>query len=48
MKSSFAAVKDQHYPKAADVPKPGPVFIHLKNARFFNTPGNPIPGNKGV
>jgi len=25
-----------------------PVFIHLKDARFFNTNGNPIPGNRGV
>ena len=27
---------------------PPPTFIHLKNARFFNTSGNPIPGNRGV
>lgn len=25
-----------------------PQFIHLKNARFFNTAGRPIPGNCGV
>ena len=23
-------------------------FIHLKDARFFNTSGNPIPGNRGL
>ncbi|WP_062266908.1 gas vesicle accessory protein GvpU [Endozoicomonas arenosclerae] len=23
-------------------------FIHLKNTRFFNTNGQPIPGNRGV
>lgn len=28
--------------------RPPPQFIHLKNARFFNTAGNPIPGNRGV
>ena len=25
-----------------------PQFIHLKNARFFHTSGNPIPSNRGV
>lgn len=50
LKESFAALRDQHYPKVAaeNSPKPGPTFIHLKNARFFNTAGNPIPGNRGV
>jgi hypothetical protein len=28
--------------------RPAPQFIHLKNARFFNTSGNPIPTNRGV
>jgi hypothetical protein len=23
-------------------------FIHLREARFFNTSGNPIPGNRGI
>jgi hypothetical protein len=27
---------------------PPPQYIHLKNARFFNTVGDPIPANKGV
>ena len=27
---------------------PLPAYIHLKQARFFNTAGNPIPGNRGV
>ena len=25
-----------------------PSFIHLKNARFFSTSGNPVPTNRGV
>ncbi len=25
-----------------------PQYVHLKNARFFNTTGNTIPGNKGM
>lgn len=25
-----------------------PSYIHLKDARFFSTTGNPIPGNRGV
>jgi hypothetical protein len=46
---SFAALRDQHYPKVTDKgSKPGPAFIHMKNARFFNTSGHPIPGNEGV
>lgn len=31
-----------------DEDQPAPQYIHLKNARFFNTAGNPIPGNRGV
>ena len=27
---------------------PPPSYIHLKEAKFFNTNGNPIPGNRGV
>ena len=27
---------------------PSPSYIHLKDAKFFNTNGNPIPGNRGV
>lgn len=25
-----------------------PSYVHIKGARFFNTNGNPIPGNRGV
>ncbi len=25
-----------------------PQYVHLKNARFFNTTGNTIPGNRGM
>jgi hypothetical protein len=34
------------YKAKADVPDPA--FIHLVNARFFNTSGQPIPANRGV
>jgi hypothetical protein len=27
---------------------PVPAYVHLMEARFFNTAGNPIPGNRGV
>jgi hypothetical protein len=32
----------------ADLRHPAPVYIHLKQARFFNTSGDPIPRNRGV
>jgi hypothetical protein len=31
-----------------DADGPLPTYIHLKQARFFNTSGMPIPANKGV
>lgn len=48
IKESFASIG---YPNISDkdenkVSSPG--FIHLKDAKFFNTNGNPIPENKGV
>lgn len=46
-KRSFAQF-GKIYEKAGDEKVPDPQYIHLKNARFFNTSGNPIPGNKGV
>jgi hypothetical protein len=33
---------------AADQPLPSPAYVHLKEARFFNTAGNPIPANHGI
>jgi len=32
----------------ADQPVQSPTYVHLKEARFFNTAGNPIPANRGV
>ena len=32
----------------ADQPPQSPAYIHMKEARFFNTAGNPIPANRGV
>jgi hypothetical protein len=54
LKESFAALRDRYYPTEgssddrAKIGPFGPSFIHLKNARFFNTAGNPIPANGGV
>ena len=47
VRSSFAKFGDIYKKEDGDEPPP-PQYIHLKNARFFNTSGNPIPGNKGV
>lgn len=46
IKSSFAKYGDIYEGNISD--QPPPQYIHLKNARFFHTTGNPIPGNKGV
>jgi hypothetical protein len=35
-------------PKDDGLDHPAPLFVHMKDARFFSTAGNPIPGNKGV
>jgi hypothetical protein len=34
--------------KAAGQPLEPPAYVHLREARFFSTAGNPIPGNRGV
>ncbi|BBI98466.1 gas vesicle protein [Ferrigenium kumadai] len=47
VRGSFAKY-GEIYKKEGDDAPPLPQYIHLKNARFFNTSGNPIPGNKGV
>jgi hypothetical protein len=50
LKETFAALRDRHYPKNEDeaTPKPGPTFVHMKDARFYNNGGLPIPSNGGV
>lgn len=47
IKSSFAQY-GEIYEKKDGEEIPPPQYIHLKDTRFFNTSGNPIPGNKGV
>lgn len=47
IKNSFAKY-GEIYKKEEGEEIPPPQYIHLKNTRFFNTAGNPIPGNKGV
>ena len=49
IKDSFSSYGEIYYqPKEGESDLPPPQFVHLKNARFFNTAGNPIPGNRGV
>jgi hypothetical protein len=49
IKESFRAYGEIYgQPKDGEPDRPAPQFVHLKDARFFNTAGNPIPGNKGV
>jgi hypothetical protein len=36
------------YGRMPSAPNQLPVYIHMQDARFFNTNGNPIPGNRGV
>ncbi|MGP9499720.1 gas vesicle accessory protein GvpU [Halomonas sp. 86] len=47
VRDSFAKYGEIYKKEGDDAPPP-PQYIHLKNARFFNTSGHPIPGNKGV
>jgi hypothetical protein len=39
---------DAAQPDTADPPPDSPTYIHMKDARFFNTAGSPIPANRGV
>jgi len=49
IKESFSSYGNLYSKDAeAEGDLPPPQYIHLKNARFFNTAGNPIPGNRGV
>jgi hypothetical protein len=36
------------YKEQEGIEIPLPIYIHLKEARFFNTAGGPIPGNRAV
>lgn len=44
--SAFDEIYDQRNEEAPD--RFDPQYIHLKDARYFNTAGNPIPGNRGL
>lgn len=49
VRSNFAAYGEIYSQgEENDGEVPPPQYIHLKQARFFSTSGNPIPGNKGV
>jgi len=39
---------DAAQPDTANQLSESPAYIHMKEARFFNTAGNPIPANRGV
>lgn len=48
-KKIIASFGDRYKPDpTGEEKRPLPHYIHLKNARFFNTSGKPIPGNRGV
>lgn len=48
IKRGFEGMVNKVYdrPENSEIPPPG--LLHLKDAKFFHTNGNPIPGNRGV
>ena len=47
LKKAFAKYSNIYTQEKEDKQK-SPRYIHLQDAQFFNTSGNPIPSNKGV
>lgn len=45
---NFASYGDIYLEPEGKESLPPPAFIHLRDAKFFNTSGNPIPYNRGV
>lgn len=48
IRTSFRSYGDIYGRQEEEAETPPPQFVHLSDARFFNTAGNPIPGNRGV
>ena len=50
IRTSFSEYGEIYKTDAADPlsPPPSPSYVHMRDARFFNTAGNPVPGNRGV
>lgn len=49
VRESFSRHGEKYKLEAEGDPhRPAPVYIHLKQARFFSTSGEPIPRNRGV
>lgn len=46
-RTAFAAGAE-HYRNVPEDKRSNVSYVHLKEARFFNTSGKPIPGNRGV
>jgi len=46
VRATFAKNGDIYSSEEGDAPPPS--YIHIKDARFFNTNGDPIPSNRGV
>jgi hypothetical protein len=46
IKKAFAELGDISKDEQKEFPPP--TYIHLKDAKFFNTTGKPIPGDRGV
>jgi hypothetical protein len=47
IRSAFSSYGEQLYSTTGETDA-GPLYIHVKEARFFNTSGKPIPANRGV
>jgi hypothetical protein len=48
IRGSFSQYAEIYRTDPANPPSQDPTYVHMKAARFFNTTGNPIPGNRGV
>jgi len=48
IRQSFAKRGDIYTKEDAEDVQHSPSYIHIENAKFFNTVGGPIPSNKGV
>ena len=46
VKATFVQRGNDIYPSNEN--QSPPAYIHMREARFYNTSGNPIPGNRGV
>jgi hypothetical protein len=48
VRKSYSELADKIYGESSEARQNRPVYIHLKNARFFSSNGAPIPANRGL